>query len=519
MSYIKKRPESSGPSRKRSSSNRLRPGGKLSELVKAASLKLAKGSADPTIMRLAIDSRRVVPGSLFFALPGLKSDGSRFIDEAVSRGALAVISVKERRFSGYKVAYVKCENPRLALAQIARAFFGEPDRSLSLIGITGTNGKTTVAGLVKGMLSSSGARVGSLGTVGYDLVERSLPSFRTTPEAHDLCELLSQMVDFKCDRAVMEVSSHGIDQLRVAELHYDAAVFLNLTRDHLDYHGEMESYYEVKKQFFTGAIGPKPKHAIINADDAYGRRLLEELEQDAPISFGFDPSANIRAEDLKLGSDGSSFNLVSPKGKTHVALQLVGRYNVSNALAAFATCYALGQRMEDCIQNLKSFDGIAGRMELVETGQKFKVIVDYAHTADALDNALGMLREITKGRLVVVFGCGGDRDRGKRPDMVRVAQEKSDYCWATSDNPRNESVDSIFEDMKKGAVDLDRIAFVADRRRAIELALKSAKEGDCVLIAGKGHESFQEYGDTVVPFDDRRVAAELLEHKRLGEGL
>ena len=362
----------------------------LGEMLKAASLKLAKNSPDPVITRLAIDSRRVVPGSLFFALPGLKSDGNRFIDEAIARGAVAVISNQDRRFGGQKVAFVKSLTPRLSLAKISRAFFGYPDRALSLIGVTGTNGKTTVTGLLKGMLSFSGARVGSLGTVGYDLVERSLPSFRTTPEAHELCELLSQMATFDCSRVVMEVSSHAIDQLRIAELEYNAGIFLNLTRDHLDYHGDMESYFEVKKKLFAGEIGPKPQHAVVNCDDPYGKRLLEELKGDAPIAFGFCKEASVRADSLKLEPDGCSFELVWPGGRAPVKTGLVGRYNVSNLLAAFATCFALGVKIEDCIENLKSFKGIRGRMELVEVGQDFRVIVDYAHTADALKNALAV---------------------------------------------------------------------------------------------------------------------------------
>lgn len=490
---------------------------KLSALLGRGYAKALKGQPDPKVERLAIDSRRVTPGCLFFALPGLRSDGNSFVDEAISRGAVAVISSKPRRFRSGKVSYLTVENPRVVLAEVSRAFFGNPDQALSLVGVTGTNGKTTVAYLVKQILTNLGQRYGCLGTIGYDLVRRTVPSFRTTPESLDLCNLLMQMRDFECRGAVMEVSSHGIDQHRVSGLDFEVAAFLNLTRDHLDYHGDMDTYYEVKRRLFNGENGSLPKIAVVNLDDEYGVRLVSEIpEQVEVITFGESEGAMFRSQNLELSAEGSKYDLQTPEGRFSVSSPLIGHYNVSNVTAALAICRGLGLNLENCIRDLDSFPGIPGRMQKVDAGQASTILVDYAHTGDALKNALGMLRKVTKGKLCVVFGCGGDRDRGKRPVMTRIANEYSDLAWATSDNPRNETVESIFEDMREGLVAADRMHFIPDRRRAIELAIESCGEGDCLLIAGKGHESFQEYGETVVPFDDRKVAIELVENMKLG---
>lgn len=490
---------------------------KLSKLLGDDFAKALKGQPDPRIERLAIDSRRVTPGSLFFALPGLRSDGNSFVDEAISRGAVAVVSSQPRRFRSAKVAYVTAENPRLVLAAVSRAFFKKPDKDLKLAGITGTNGKTTVAYLVKQILSNLGQAYACLGTVGYDLVRRTVPSFRTTPESLDLCDLLSQARDFGCKGAVMEVSSHGLDQYRVSGLKFEVAAFLNLTRDHLDYHQDMESYYAVKRRLFNGENGKLPKVAVVNADDKFGQRLLGEIPSGVgAISFGEAKEATFRASEIELSAEGTRFRLDCPDGRFEVKTSLVGDYNVSNTLAALSVCSGLGLNIENCIKDLDSFPGIPGRMQKVDAGQAATVLVDYAHTEDALENALSMLRGVTEGKLRVVFGCGGNRDRGKRPVMTKVANSLSDEAWATSDNPRNEKIEDIFADMKQGLVDPTRVHFVSDRRRAIELALQASKAGDCLLIAGKGHESFQEYGETVVPFDDRKVALELIQNMQLG---
>lgn len=491
-------------------------GKSLSKLIRKSGAKLKRGSPDPIVTRLVIDSRRVTPGSLFFALPGLRQDGSAFIDEALRRGAVGVVSSEPRRFGNSKAVFVQADDPRLTLAKVARRFFGKPDKDIDLFGITGTNGKTTVSYLAKHFFSLDGVKTGCLGTIGYDLVDRVLPSFRTTPEAHELCELLSQMRDFGCTRAIMEVSSHGIDQLRIAELKFKVGVFLNLTRDHLDYHGDMENYFAVKRRFIDGEIGTVPKKLVLNVDDTYGRRLADEHKEESTITFGTSKQARLRATDIELAPDGATFTLEWDGKRYLVNSPLIGLYNVSNTLAALSMAVLGDVPVEKCIGSLNSFGGIPGRMERVSAGQPFEVVVDYAHTGNALENALKMLQEITPGKVKVVFGCGGDRDRGKRAEMTKVSTELADYCWATTDNPRSEVQEQIFDDMREGISDHSKIEFVLDRRRAIELALKSADPGDCVLIAGKGHEPFQEYGDTVVPFDDRKVARELLESMKLG---
>jgi UDP-N-acetylmuramoyl-L-alanyl-D-glutamate--2,6-diaminopimelate ligase len=317
----------------------------------------------------------------------------------------------------------------------------------------------------------------------------------------------------------MEVSSHGIDQQRVLGLQFGAAVFTNLTRDHLDYHKTLDAYFDVKTRLFTGGVGAKPKVAIVNLDDPYGARLATKLSAEMPdmrvVTFGENASALVRAENVSLGFKSSAFRLVWPGGTFEVESPLVGRYNVSNLLAAIATAWALGRDPVVFLARLRAFKGVPGRLERIDEGQPFNVLVDYAHTDDALRNALSTLRAITPGRLFVVFGCGGNRDRTKRPLMVKAVQEFADFAFATADNPRGEALSQIFDDMKAGVTAPEKITWIEDRRRAISLALDGAREGDCLFIAGKGHESYQEFADTVIPFDDRLVARELIGIKQL----
>ncbi|HCR28539.1 MAG TPA: UDP-N-acetylmuramoyl-L-alanyl-D-glutamate--2,6-diaminopimelate ligase, partial [Opitutae bacterium] len=467
---------------------RKQEGRKLSALLKKSGAKLKRGSADPRVKRLVIDSRRVTPGSLFFALPGLRKDGNAFVDEALNRGAIGVVSNSPRKFGLSKAVFAQSDDPRLTLAKVARRFFRKPDKDLDLVGITGTNGKTTVAHLAKNFLSVDGAKTGCLGTVGYDLVERVLPSFRTTPEAHELCELLSQMRDFGCERALMEVSSHGVDQLRVAELRFKVGVFLNLTRDHLDYHGDMESYFAVKRKFINGEIGPPPKRLAINVDDEYGRRLASESREESVLTFGLSDDAALKATDVELAPNHSLFTL-EYEGKRYLTRSpLIGKYNISNTLAALSTAILLGLDIEKCIASLETFKGIPGRMERVDQGQAFEVVVDYAHTGNALENALRMLKEITPGELKVVFGCGGDRDRGKRPQMAEIAARLADRVVVTSDNPRTEDPQQILDDVVAGIPAGSDLLVEGDRAQAIASAIAEAEPNDLVLVAGKGHE-------------------------------
>jgi UDP-N-acetylmuramoyl-L-alanyl-D-glutamate--2,6-diaminopimelate ligase len=494
---------------------------KLSDIFADGDIIAAKGDLGRLITGIALDSRRVVPGNLFFALPGRRSDGASFIDEAVSRGAAAVVTLRLPAFSQANVTFLQVADGRAALARAAQRYYRFPDRDLSVVGVTGTNGKTTVTHLLKHFLNGE-RRVGLIGTINYDLGARTVPSFRTTPESLDLFGMMAQMRDAGCRQAVMEVSSHGIDQQRVLGLQFAAAVFTNLTRDHLDYHTTLESYFEVKARLFTGETGSAPKIAVVNTDDPQGQRLASMLGSKAGgprlVTFGENPRALVRAGNVALNFRNTTFQLVWPDGAMAVDSPLIGRYNVSNLLAATATAWALGRDPSAFLGRLEGWKGVPGRMERIDEGQPFNVLVDYAHTDDALRNALGMLRTITPGRLLVVFGCGGNRDRAKRPLMVKAVQEFADFAFATADNPRSERLGQIFADMRPGAGAPERIAWIDDRRRAISLALDAARPGDCLLIAGKGHETYQEFADTVIPFDDRQVVRELIGIKALRGG-
>ncbi len=489
---------------------------KLSDYFSSGDILASKGDLDRPISGLAMDSRRVMAGNLFFALPGRRADGNSFIDEAISRGAVAIVAEKIPSGTATRVTYLQVADARRALAQVAQRYYQFPDRALELIGVTGTNGKTTVTNLIKHLLSTPTQRVGVIGTVNYDLGARVVPSYRTTPESLELYGMLAQMRDAGCRQAAMEVSSHGLDQQRVLGMQFGVAVFTNLTRDHLDYHKTMEAYFAVKTRLFTGAAGSAPRAAVINLDDPYGRLLAARVPAHVRVvTFGESPDATVRAEEVRLNFKNTQLRLVWPGGAVELESPFIGRYNVSNLLAAFAACYALGRDPQVIAPRLKSFAGVPGRMERIEEGQPYNVLVDYAHTDDALRNALGMLRAITPGRLFVVFGCGGNRDRTKRPLMTAAVQASADFAWATADNPRSEALAQIFADMSAGVQDAGRITFVEDRRRAISLALDAARAGDCLLIAGKGHETYQEFADTIVPFDDRQVVRELIAIKQI----
>jgi UDP-N-acetylmuramoyl-L-alanyl-D-glutamate--2,6-diaminopimelate ligase len=511
---------------------------KLSDYFRDDEILAVKGPLDRPISGLVIDSRRVVPGNVFFALPGLRADGASYIDEAMSRGAVAVVSQKMPAHPPARVTFIQVADARAALARVAQRYYRFPDGDMTVVGVTGTNGKTTVAYLVRHFLNG-GQRVGLLGTVSYDLGARTVPAFRTTPESLDVFGMLAQMRDAGCRHAVMEVSSHGIDQQRVNGLRFGAAVFTNLTRDHLDYHGTMDAYFAVKSRLFTGGIGALPKVAVVNLDDACGQALAARLAEAAAgprvVTFGEHPDAQVRAENVVLNFRHTTFRLAWPRyhpddpragqagssgavNTLEVDSPLIGRYNVSNLLAAIATAWGLGRDPLVFLARLRAFNGVPGRMERIDMGQSFNVLVDYAHTDDALRNALGMLRAITPGRLLVVFGCGGNRDRSKRPLMTAAVQHFADFAFATADNPRSEPLAQIFDDMRAGVTAPGKITWIDDRRRAISLALDMAKPGDCLLVAGKGHETYQEYADTVFPFDDRQTVRELIGIKVLKSG-
>lgn len=473
-----------------------------------------RGDSRVSVRGLCADSRRASPGAVFFAMGGQRTDGNRYVEEAIGRGVVAVVS-EEEPGRGTPGVYVQVKDIRVVLAQAARSFFGEPDQKVALMAVTGTNGKTTVSYLYQHLLTNGSERPGMIGTVQYDLGVRRLPAYRTTPEPVELWGLLAQMSDAGCRHGVMETSSHGIVQGRIRGLRFAAGAFLNLTQDHLDFHGDMESYYAAKRMLFTGEAGAEVGCAVIDGDDPYGRRLMEDVRDRCEVvTFGTSEGWDLRAHDLELGPEGTRFHLRADGRVSEIWLPLPGGYNVSNALAALALAKVAGLSPHEAGQKLADFPGVPGRMQRVSPdGFPFTVFVDYAHTPDALSNALGMLRTVATGRLLVVFGCGGNRDRTKRPLMTKAVLDRADRSWATADNPRQEALGQIFADMKAAVWPHAPIVFVEDRRYAISLALDEARAGDIVLIAGKGHETFQELADTVVPFDDTQVARRLLDVK------
>jgi UDP-N-acetylmuramoyl-L-alanyl-D-glutamate--2,6-diaminopimelate ligase len=473
-----------------------------------------RGDWSTRVTSLVTDSRRILPGSLFFALPGLRTSGHQFLDDVISRGASAIIS-SEPVAGLPAVAAAQVKEPRKVLAEVARRYHGNPEQKLKLVGVTGTNGKTTITTLLRHLLQQTGENWGLIGSVRYQLGRRSIPAYKTTPESADLAGFFRQMVESQCAGACLEVSSHALHQDRVHGFSFAAAAFTNLTRDHIDYHGDLESYLDAKTILFDGRSGSIPKVSVINVDDAAGKNLAQSCRtRGSVITFGIHTPADLQATDIVFNPRGSEFTVHWSGQSARFNSPLPGEYNISNILCALALAASLGRDPLAMVEAVKAFPGVAGRMERVEAGQSFPVFIDYAHTDDALRNALQMLRSITPGRVLCVFGCGGNRDRGKRPAMTKAVAELAHQAWATADNPRKENLATIFADMREGLGSLPNIEFINDRRDAIGRALAAAQPNDCVIIAGKGHETTQEFHDTVVPFDDRLIAKEILELRR-----
>jgi UDP-N-acetylmuramoyl-L-alanyl-D-glutamate--2,6-diaminopimelate ligase len=454
------------------------------------------------ISGLAYSSRDVTPGTLFFCVPGFTSDGHDFAPDAMERGAAALVC---ERPLGLGVPEIVVSDARRAMGPAASRFFGDPTAELAVVGITGTNGKTTTAFLVRHLLEAGGLQTGLLGTVKRVIGGLEEEVERTTPEAIDLQADFRRMLEAG-DRAVaMEVSSHALELGRAAGIRFAAKVFTNLTQDHLDFHETMDAYFAAKRRLFD-----EPGPDIVNADDEYGRRLAAEL--DTPVTFAIEHEADYRATDVSFDLNGARFGCQTPDGPLELESPLPGLFNVQNVLGAVAVARTLGVPADAIRSALADFDRVPGRFEPVDEGQDFGVLVDYAHTPDSLENVLRAASELTEGRLHVVFGAGGDRDRGKRPLMGAAAKAHADRLIVTSDNPRNEDPDAILDQVMEGAgADAER---EVDRRRAIELAIASAEPGDVVVIAGKGHEQGQEFeGGRKEPFDDVTVAREALRER------
>ncbi len=485
---------------------------KLRELLVDVEVAEIVGDAEVEIAGLSYDSRTVEPGTLFFCVPGQRSDGHEFGAGAVERGATALVV---ERLLDVGATQVRVADARAAMAPIAVRFWGDPTAKLNVAGVTGTNGKTTTAFLIRHILESQGTRTGLLGTVKRIVggVEEEVE--RTTPEAIDLQRTFRRMLEGGDAACAMEVSSHALALERSAGVRFAVAVFTNLTQDHLDFHADMEEYFLAKRGLFTSSL---PQTAVVNVDDAYGARLAAELRDagEPPVltfSAGGAGEADLRAAEVSFDAAGSRFLCLGPDGEAEVRMPLPGHFNVENALAAIGACHALGVPAEAAAGALASADLIPGRFEPVDEGQPFAVLVDYAHTPDSLENALTAARRLTEGRLIAVFGCGGDRDREKRPLMGGIAAQLSDACVVTSDNPRSEEPQAIIAEILAGMPDPGNggIEVEPDRRAAIALAFGAAAAGDTVVIAGKGHEQGQELaGGRKIPFDDREVAREEL---------
>jgi UDP-N-acetylmuramoyl-L-alanyl-D-glutamate--2,6-diaminopimelate ligase len=484
----------------------------LKILAAAIPIRQVTGSLDRNVESIAYDSRRVQRNGLFVALRGEKTDGHQFIDQAIERGASVIVTEREEKQP--RVTSLVVENTRTALADLAAVFYGFPATRLKMAAVTGTNGKTTTTFLIKHICEKAGLHCGLIGTVRYEIGERVLPATRTTPESLDLQELLAQIANAGCRAAAMEVSSHALAQERTRGLEWDVAVFTNLTQDHLDFHGTMENYFESKAKLFTELAQQKKKQkpvAIINIDDRYGGQLLGRIDKNiSVITFGMSARADFRASNYRTEFGGTSYQL-DARGKSYlVRVPLIGRFNVANSLGALAAANALGLSLREAILSLGKSPQVPGRLEAVPAKRQFQVFVDYAHTPDALLNVLKTLRELEPARLIVVFGCGGDRDRQKRPLMAEAVDRNADLAIITSDNPRKEDPNAIIAEVEKGFRS-DHYEKIPDRAEAIKRAIKLARTRDIVLIAGKGHENYQEFADHTVPFDDIQVARRALE--------
>jgi UDP-N-acetylmuramoyl-L-alanyl-D-glutamate--2,6-diaminopimelate ligase len=486
----------------------------VSRLLDALPEKRVIGVPPERVRGIESDSRLVEPGDCFVAVPGFKADARRFVAQAVARGACLVVTEGETPpVSG--VATVLVPSARAALGRLAGAYYRHPSRDLTLIGITGTNGKTTTSYLVDALLQARGDRTGVIGTIQYVFGDERRPAGQTTPEAPELQSLLARMRDRGVRGVAMEVSSHALALARVDELTFDVAMFTNLTQDHLDFHGTLDAYRAAKRHLFELlARSPKPRRvAVVNGDDPSG----SEMTRDLPLSvltFGLGARADVRAERHESTLAGIRLTAVTPLGRLELTSPLIGEHNVMNLLGAIGAGLALGLDHDAIARALSGVGTVAGRFEQVRAGQPFLVVVDYAHSPDALERVLTTARKLTPGRLAVVFGCGGDRDRGKRPIMGEIAARLADRVWITSDNPRSERPEAIIDEIMSGvravAGGEGRFTAEPDRRAAIAAALRWAERGDTVMIAGKGHETYQIIGADVLPFDDREIARAIL---------
>jgi len=481
---------------------------KLRDVFKNVPGVETSGDGDLEILGLAYSSLQVKPGFLFAALRGGKTDGFRFVDDALGRGAAAVLAEKPRP-QDLKAAWIKALDAREALAMAAANFYDHPSMKLKVVGVTGTKGKTTVTYLLESILVKAGLVPGVIGTVDYRWPGRLAAADRTTPEAPDMQRMLAEMLAGGVTHCLIEVSSHGLDLKRVWGIHFDIAAFTNLSPEHLDYHESIEEYFEAKKKLFF--LNAKKRTAVVNLDDPWGKRLIHELPLKT-VSFGLEPAAIVRAGSARLTENGVKAEVDYPGGQIKVCSRLMGRHNLYNILAAIAAGLALNIPAEAIKEGISALKGVPGRLEKIENSLGFQVYVDYAHTDEAMRSLLETVRELKPTRILLVFGAGGDRDKGKRPRMGKVAAALADVTLLTSDNPRSEDPLAIIADIEKGLIEgkAKDYSIVPDRREAIARALAAAGKGDCVLVVGKGHERTQSFKDESVPFDDGEIIREIL---------
>ncbi|WP_427338494.1 UDP-N-acetylmuramoyl-L-alanyl-D-glutamate--2,6-diaminopimelate ligase [Caloranaerobacter sp. DY30410] len=481
---------------------------KLTDLINGLEIEKYSGDLDMEISKIVYDSRKAVNGCVFVAIEGYKTDGHNYISQAISNGAKVVILQKDINIPE-NIVKILVKDTRCALARISSNYYKNPSRKLELIGITGTNGKTTTTYLIKSILEMVGKNVGVIGTIGNVINDKVIKAKNTTPESLDLQEIFNHMVETNIDSCVMEVSSHSLELKRVEYCDFNVGIFTNLTPEHLDFHKDLQSYMEAKVKLFYKTRD----YNIINADDEYGKKIksiIQELK--TPIlTYGIESEADITAHNIEIYASGVKFDLITPNGSIDIRLNIPGKFSVYNALAAASCGIAFNIKLEDIKKGLEAVRGVKGRFEVIPTNTDFSVIIDYAHTPDGFKNVLSTIDQFAKGRKIIVFGCGGDRDKTKRPKMGEIASHYCDICIITNDNPRTENPTEIINDILKGINNEEcEYVVIEDRREAIRYALEIARKDDVILLAGKGHETYQIVGNEVLPFDEKKIVLEIL---------
>lgn len=480
---------------------------KLEKVIEGLDVISIKGDINLDIANIEYDSRKVIEGTLFVCVKGFTVDGHKFIDSAIEKGAKAFLVEEDIDIQGY--TFIRVENTRKSMAKVADNFCNHPSEKLGVIGVTGTNGKTSITTFLSEILKLNSNKVGLIGTIKIFDGEKEVSSKSTTPESVDLQKTFNNMLDNGCDYCAMEVSSHSLALNRVDETKFKLGLFTNLTPDHLDFHRDLDDYRDAKEKLFYKTTLAN----IINIDDEGGKKIYENIKNlDTPCyTYGIDTKSDFMAKDIKIDAAGVSYRLITPTYEEVIFVPVPGRFTVYNTLAVIAACYMLDIPRGVFQEALRTTGGVAGRFEVVPNNKGINVIVDYAHTPDALENVLKTAKEFAKGNIITVFGCGGDRDKSKRPLMGKIGQEFSDICFVTSDNPRTEDPKLIIEDILKGLDQKNKnYRVVVDRKEAIEEAIKFAKKDDIVIIAGKGHENYQIIGKTKYHFDDKEIAKECL---------